>query len=368
MIEVDRFFKFLNKSGINFFAGVPDSILKNTKNYLEKKSKKYHVVTANEGLSIALCIGYFLKTRKLPCAYMQNSGFGNAINPLISIAHKKVYSIPLFLIIGWRGYPGSKDEPQHLAKGEITTKLLKLLNIKYYILGSKNDLPNLKNLINFSKKNNSVVACLVKKNYLLDSKKVNFKKNVKLDIKREIFIKALLENISSTTNLISTTGYTSRELNQIRKNYNLKKGRDFYMVGGMGHASMVSLGASLFTKNKTICIDGDGSMLMHMGSLANIGNFAGNNYKHILLNNFSHESVGGQKTFSENLDFGLLTKGAGYKNYFYLNKKKNIKSIIKRFLLSKGPCLLEVAINQGSMNNLSRPKDLFLIKKKFMKN
>ena len=366
MINVNKLFKFLNKNGINFFSGVPDSILKNTKWHLEKKNKKQHIIAANEGSSIASCIGYFLATGKLSCAYMQNSGLANAINPLISIAHKKVYSIPIFLMIGWRGFPGVKDEPQHLVKGSITLKLLKLLNIKYCILNNENDFINLKKLINFSKKNNTSVACLLKKNILVSKNKSSSNGSIKSDIVRENFIRILLENVNSKTNLISTAGYASRELYQVRQKYNLRKGSDFYMVGGMGHSSMVALGASLYTNKQVICLDGDGSMIMHMGSITNIGYCAKNNYKHILLNNFSHESVGGQKTASENLNFKQLIEGAGYKKYFYLNKKKNISKIIKKFITSTGPCLLEVVIKQGAMKELLRPKNLISIKNKFM--
>ena len=366
MIDVKNLFKFLNQNGIKFFSGVPDSILKNINWHLEKKSKKQHIIVANEGSAIASCIGYFLSTGKLSCAYMQNSGLSNAINPLISVAHKKVYSIPIFLMIGWRGSPGVKDEPQHLAKGSITLKLLKLLNIKYCVLNNENDFINLKKLINFSKKNNSTVACLFKKNILTSKDKFRQNNYVKSDIQRETFIKILLENISSKTNLISTTGYTSRELYQIRSKYNLRKGSDFYMVGGMGHSSMVALGVSLYKNTTVICLDGDGSMIMHLGSITNIGHFAKNNYKHILLNNFSHESVGGQKTGSENLNFQELAKGAGYKKYFYLNKQKEISKIIKKFLVSKGPSLLEVAIKPGTTKKLLRPRSLVKVKNKFM--
>ena len=367
MIEVNKFFKFLNNNGINFFAGVPDSVLKNTKQNLERKNKKKHIITANEGSAIASCMGYFLATRKLSCAYMQNSGLGNAINPLISIAHKKVYSIPIFLMIGWRGSPGIKDEPQHLTKGAITPKLLKLLNIKYCILENESDFSKLKKLIIFSKKEKVAVACLISKNILIskkDSKKINI---IKPGIRREDFIKILLNNINLKTNIISTTGYTSRELYQTRLKYNLNKGKDFYMVGGMGHSSMVALGLSIYTNKQVICLDGDGSVLMHMGALANIGRLAKNNYKHIVLNNFAHESVGGQRTFSENLNFRDLVRGAGYKKYFYLNKQKEIKIIIKKFLASNGPSMLEVAIKKGAMQNLLRVKNLINIKNKFMK-
>ena len=367
MIDTDKLFKFLNKNGINFFSGVPDSVLKSTKRYFETKNNKQHIITANEGAAVAACIGYFLSTGKLSCVYMQNSGLGNAINPLISIAHKRVYSIPIFLMIGWRGSPGSTDEPQHLVKGFITPKLLKLLNIKYCILNNEKDFSKLKKLLSFSKKNNSVVACLIKKNILFSKKKSNKKNYVKSDISRETFIKELLRKIGSKTKLISTTGYTSRELYQIRLKYNLKKGKDFYMVGGMGHSSMVALGASLQINNQVICLDGDGSMIMHLGSLTNIGYSAKKNYKHILLNNFCHESVGGQKTVAENLNFQKLSIGAGYKKYFYLNEQKKVKKILKKFLFSQGPCLLEVAIKQEAMRKLVRPKNLIKLKNQFMR-
>jgi len=365
MINVKNLFKFIEKNKINFFSGVPDSILKNTKDYLERKNKQNHIIAANEGSAVSSCIGYFLATSKIGCAYMQNSGLANAINPLISIAHEKVYSIPLLLLIGWRGAPGDKDEPQHLVKGSITTKILKLLKIKYLILESEKDFKKLGELIKFSRKNNSIVACLIKKNIL--NSKNNNNKNKLSGISRENFLKSLLTNINNSTNLISTTGYTSRELYQLRKKYYLKKGKDFYMVGGMGHSSMVALGVSLHSSKDTICLDGDGSMIMHMGSIANIGTYAKKNYKHILLNNFSHESVEGQKTFSENLNFEKISSGAGYKKYFYLDKEKNIKKILKKFLICLGPCFLEVKIKQGVMKNLLRPNDLIKIKKNFMK-
>jgi phosphonopyruvate decarboxylase len=366
MIEVNKLFKFLNKNKIKFFSGVPDSILKNTKKNLEKKNKNEHIITANEGSAIASGIGYYLSTGKLPCIYMQNSGLGNAINPLISIAHKKVYSIPIFLLIGWRGAPNIKDEPQHTLKGAITLKLLKLLNIKYCILNQKKDFLKIKKLINYSKKNKVPVACLIKKNILTENEGNKYTKFFKSNIQRHDFIKTLLKNIKPSTKIISTTGYTSRELYQLRKKYNLKNGSDFYMVGGMGHSSMVALGVSIHSKKQVICLDGDGSMIMHMGSLANIGNLANENYKHILLNNYSHESVGGQKTFSEKIKFNKIAKGSGYKKYYFLNNKQKMIKIIKKFLTSKGPSFLEVAIRCGSIDGLTRPKNLINIKKNFM--
>ena len=368
MIEVKNLFKYLNKNKVNFFSGVPDSILKETKSYLESKKKNIHIPVSNEGSAVASAIGYHLSTKKLPCVYMQNSGFSNALNPLISIAHKKVYSIPIFLLIGWRGSPGTKDEPQHLLKGSITINLLKLLGIKFCIVNQKSDFLKLKRLLSFSLRKKTIVACLIKKGTFKTQQPFKRKKEIRKSSKilRSNFLRILLQNISRNTKIISTTGFTSRELYQLRKNEKIKNGKDFYMVGGMGHSSMVSLGYSLFTKNQILCLDGDGSIMMHMGSLANIGNFANKNFKHILLNNYGHESVGGQKTYSEKIKFKNISIGMGYKKYFFLNKSKDIKKIFNKFINSKGPSLLEVEIEQKSMKNLLRPKSLYEIKKRFM--
>jgi phosphonopyruvate decarboxylase len=367
MIKVEKFFKILKENKINFFSGVPDSVLKDAKIHLSKINKKNHIIAANEGSAIASSIGYYLSTGRIPCVYFQNSGLGNALNPLISIAHKKVYSIPLFLLIGWRGAPGIPDEPQHLVKGGITTKLLKLLNIKYCILNNSNDLKKIKNLLNYAKKNKTPVACLIKKNILVNTKKIKtkFKKNTK-GIVREIFIKKFLKKIKAKSKIISTTGFTSRELFQIRENFNLKKGSDFYMVGGMGHSSMVALGISSQIKNEVICLDGDGSFLMHMGSLANIGFYGNKNFKHIVFNNFCHESVGGQETHSENIDIKNLALGSGYKNYYRLDNLNKIDITLKKFFSNKGPSILEIITKFGFMKNLVRPKNLHTIKKNFM--
>ena len=171
---------------------------------------------------------------------MQNSGLSNALNPLISISHKKVYSIPLILIIGWRGSPRLKDEPQHNVKGKITENILKLLNIKYTIIRSNSDLMKFNNKIKFAKKNNSVVACLIEKGILKKNSKVTIKKDY-YKLNKEFFLKRLLNNLSKKTKIIASTGYNSRELMYLRERYNIRNGKDFYMVGGMGHTSSVAL-------------------------------------------------------------------------------------------------------------------------------
>ena len=366
MIYAEDLLKQFRKKNIVFYTGVPDSILKSLSFILEKKSKKNHITATNEGSAISIAIGYHLSTKKIPCVYLQNSGLGNAINPLISLAHNKVYSIPMILLIGWRGSPKTKDEPQHKAKGAITKKLLRLLNINYCELNINKDLKKISKIINISKKKNMPIAFLVK-NQVLKSKILKLKTlNRNNFLRRNEVINEIFKNIKNRTNIISTTGFTSRELMQIRNIKKHKNGNDFYMVGGMGHTAAVSLGISLNTKKETICLDGDGAVLMHLGSLSTVGFFANKNFKHVLFNNNSHESVGGQITHARKINFKNLSKSLGYKKYFLIKNKNNLKLKLRNFFKAKGPVFMEVIINRGSVKNLMRPKNLLKIKKKFM--
>lgn len=368
MIEVKKFFDFLKRKKIDFFTGVPDSVLKETKHFFENKKTKNHLVVSNEGLGVATCIGYYLSKKKIPCLYMQNSGLGNAINPLSSIAHPKVYSIPMLILIGWRGADKEKDEPQHKVKGKITKKILQLLGIKFCVISTSRDLSKLGKLINFSKRKKVPIACLIKKNILKEKKstkkKITSNKN---KISRELFLSNLMMCLDKNAKIISTTGYTSRELYQMRNDKNINTGKDFYMVGGMGHASTVAFAVSLNSpKSKVICLDGDGSFLMHMGSIVNIGKFANKNFKHILLNNNKHESVGGQESNIDKVNIKKLILAAGYKNYIKIDEKKFLKKNILKFINSNGPSFLEVKIKTGVIKNLKRPKNLLAVKKNFM--
>ena len=365
MIDAELLLNFLKKKKINFFCGVPDSVLKHFSNALDNDEMIDHFICTNEGSAVSLAIGNYLSSRNTSLVYMQNSGFANAINPLISIAEKTVYSIPIVLLIGWRGSPGIDDEPQHIAKGKITTKLLDNLNIKYLVIKQKKDFQKISNLINLSKKNKVPVALLCKPGFLLGTHTKNYKNNEKFLTREEVILK-ILKNVNNNDKIISTTGYTSRELFQLRKIHKKRKGSDFYMIGGMGHSSMVALGVSLKSKNNVICLDGDGSLLMHMGGLATIGRFGKKNYKYILLNNSAHESVGGQKTVADQINFSLLSKSLGFKSYTLIKCKNNYKKIITKFLKSSGPCFLEVKIQVRSMKNLSRPSNFKIIKSKFM--
>jgi len=367
MILVENLISSLKKNKIDFFTGVPDSILKHLSNSLEELPKKKHVIATNEGSATAIGIGHYLSTKKIPCIYMQNSGLSNAINPLISIAGKNVYSIPLFLLIGWRGSPNKPDEPQHVAKGRITRNLLKLLKVEFCVIRKENDLVKLNKLIKKAYRKKNTVACLIEKDTLVTKKKIT-RENKNNFILRSEFIKEFLNLIPKKSKIISTTGYTSRELMKIRQQTKNSKGKDFYMVGGMGHSSSVALGCALNSKEQIFCLDGDGSMLMHLGPLRTVGFMKSKNFKHIILNNNSHESVGGQTTTAEGINFHKLAISVGYKNYYQISDYKNIKTVLKKLINTNGPVLLEVKIRNESLKNLSRPKNFIKIKENFIKN
>ena len=365
MIKVSSLINLLKKNNNKFFTGVPDSVLKELSYSLQKKSKKNHIIATNEGAAVSIGIGHYLSTKSIPCIYMQNSGLSNALNPLISIAHEKVYSIPLILIIGWRGSPRLKDEPQHNVKGKITERILKLLNIKYTIIRNNRDLKKFDRQIKIAKKNNSIVACLIEQGTF--EKTIKIDKNYFYKLDKEIFLKTLLQIIKKNTKIISSTGYNSRELMYLRDKFKIINTSNFYMVGGMGHTASVALGYSLSNKKETLCIDGDGSLLMHLGAIKTAGSFANKNFKYILLNNNSHDSVGGQNTHANEVNFEKLSKSLGFKKFYSIKNDTNLKNNIQKFLKESKLSFLEVKVSNSKIKNLPRPADLIKIKKLFMR-
>jgi phosphonopyruvate decarboxylase len=358
MIKTQEFYESLNQNGVDFYTGVPDSLLKDICSYIsDNASKEKHVISANEGAAVALATGYYLATSKLPLVYMQNSGFGNTINPLLSLADPKVYSIPMLLVIGWRGEPGIKDEPQHVKQGEVSETLLKTLNIPYVIISNQTlgiD-KMIKDSIEHAKTNNTPFTILVKKGtfepYSLKTKlKTNF------DLTREQAIIKSTELLSDSDIIVATTGKTSRELFEFRSRNNQGHHRDFLTVGGMGHANQIALGIAIAKPNKTVyCFDGDGAVLMHTGSLGIIGDLKTDNFKHIIFNNGAHDSVGGQPTIGFDIDFGKIAKSFNYTKVFRIEKLNDFDEIFMKFQKEKGPCLLEIIVNKGARKDLGRP-------------
>ena len=365
MINSNKLLDLFLRHNIDFFTGVPDSVLKNFTILLQ--NRKNHIIAVNEGSAVSIAVGSYLRTGKIPLVYLQNSGLGNAINPLSSICDKNVYNIPIIMLIGWRGSPGVNDEQQHYKMGSITEKLLDLLSIEYIILTKSSDLIRLKKKLTKTKKNKKPLAILINNNSLNRSGDFFLKKNKNTTLSRYKSLELILTMMKEYS-IFSTTGYTSREIFKILEDSQLDV-KCFYNVGGMGHVSSLNLGFinSLDSKIKSICIDGDGSLLMHLGSSHTIGSIKNKNFKHLLFNNFSHLSVGGQKTYSENININLLVKSLGYRNYYKINHYKDLKKIFSKFLLAAGPSLLEIQCNNEVIENLPRIKNFTKVYNEFIK-
>lgn len=360
MVDVKEFYNELLNNEIDFFTGVPDSLLKSFCGYIKDNvSNDKHIMAANEGNAIGLASGYHLSTGKIGLVYMQNSGIGNAINPLASLCDKLVYSIPMLLLIGWRGEPGKKDEPQHKKQGLITTKILDVMEIPYEIIDENINCDDMKLKVRtaceYMKRNNEPYALIIKKGAFGE---YNLKNNsmVNFDLTREEAIEVLLSSMNENSTIVSTTGMTSRELFELREKRKENHNRDFLTVGSMGHASQIALGIALNNKKKDVyCIDGDGAMIMHLGGLAIIGNQEVKNFKQILINNGAHDSVGGQETVGLKIDIVSIAKACGYKECYSCSSKDEIMMYSEKIKNSEGPVLLEIKVKKGARKDLGRP-------------
>lgn len=358
MINTEKFYNCLNDLGVEFFTGVPDSLLKDFCAYISDHStKEKHIISANEGNAVALAAGYNLASNKIPLVYLQNSGIGNIINPLLSLVDSEVYSIPMLIMIGWRGEPGKKDEPQHVKQGKVTLDLFDSMKIPYVILPSEYQDASaiISKVVSEIKESNEPHAIIVKKGtfepYILKS---NIKSNFELN--REQAIKEVVKLLDKEDIIVSTTGMTSRELFEFREELNQSHEKDFLTVGAMGHANQIALGIALEKPNRRVfCIDGDGALLMHTGSLGIIGELGLKNFKHILINNGAHDSVGGQPTIGFNISFGKIAEGFNYKKTYKVETIVELKKAFDLFKNVEGSSLLEICVNKGARKDLGRP-------------
>jgi len=358
MISPKRFFEILKSSGIDFYTGVPDSLLKDFCAYVtDNVTKKDHIINSNEGAAIALASGHYIATGKPGLVYMQNSGIGNAINPLLSLADSEVYSIPILLVIGWRGEPGKKDEPQHIKQGKVTLDLLKAMNISYEIIN--NSTSNTEEIIRKAYSTMTELSCpfalIISEGTFEEYKLINDTQS-DYQFSREEAIKIILDDLSSDDIIVSTTGKTSREVFEYRKKNNQGHQNDFLTVGSMGHCSQIALGIALEKNKKLVYVlDGDGAVIMHMGSLAILGSEAPENFRHILFNNGAHDSVGGQPTAGFKTDFSAIARACGYKFSITTETEKEIKKGLASIKKNPGPAFLEIRVNKGSRKDLGRP-------------
>ena len=357
-INPTDFYDQLASHGVDFFTGVPDSLLKEFCLCIDDRiPSDKHIITANEGNAVALAAGYYLANKTLPLVYMQNSGLGNAVNPLLSLCDPEVYSIPMLVMIGWRGEPGVKDEPQHVKQGKIQLELLETMDIPYATI-SKDDeqfASKISNAVKIATNESRPFVLLIKKGtFEKYSKEIQKIENQRM--LREEALDIILENLDENVVVVSTTGKTSREIFEIRERKGQSHEQDFLTVGSMGHCSSIALGIALAKPHrKVVCIDGDGALLMHLGSLTSIASLNPKNFHHILMNNEVHESVGGQDTAAKNVDLSAIVAAVGISNIFKAETPDELKICITDFMSAAGPAFLEVKIRPGSREDLGRP-------------
>ena len=357
-IKPADFFKKLTSHGVEFFTGVPDSLLKEFCLCIDDSIVgDKHIIAANEGNAVALAAGYYLAQKSIPLVYMQNSGLGNAINPLLSLCDSDVYSIPLLVLVGWRGEPGVKDEPQHTKQGKVQLELLKALDIPYKIISQNGNqfAMQISNGVEIAKTENRPVVFLIKKG-TFEKYTTEIEKSPIQCMKREEALEIILRNLDDNTIVVSTTGKTSREIFEIREKNGQSHEQDFLTVGSMGHCSAIALGIALAKPHRqVVCIDGDGAMLMHLGSLTSIAILKPKNFRHILMNNEVHESVGGQKTAAKELDMTAIVNSLDSSKIFNAETPADLEQKFIDFVSCPGPSFLEVKIQSGSRDNLGRP-------------
>lgn len=355
-MKVETFLKIINSE---FYTGVPDSQLKSLCNYLMNTygiDPKHHVIAANEGNCTALAAGYHLATGKIPVVYMQNSGEGNIINPVASLLNDKVYAIPMVFVVGWRGEPGTHDEPQHIYQGEVTIKLLEDMKIRSFVVSKDTTENEMMAAMEAFKKvlaEGKDVAFVIRKGALTYDGEVAYKNDNIMT--REEIIQHIVK-VSGEDPVVSTTGKASRELFETRVRNGQSHKYDFLTVGSMGHSSSIALGVAINKPNtKVWCVDGDGAVLMHMGAMAVIGAAAPKNMIHIIINNGAHETVGGMPTVATNIDLVTIARACGYSNAVSVDTfaalDKELEAAKKREEIS----LIEVKCSIGAREDLGRP-------------
>ena len=364
MISPKFFYDTLASKGIDFYAGVPDSLLKNLCAYItDHADAKHNIIAANEGGAMGLAAGHYLATGQIPVVYMQNSGEGNIINPLASLTDKEVYNIPVLLVIGWRGKPGVHDEPQHVKQGKVTTGLLNVMGIDYTVLSKEEDKAEkqIEKAVTYMQQTKECYALVIEKDtfeeYKLSSSVSTL--HASLSLSREEAIQTVAAALGEKDVIVSTTGMISRELFEYRAAKNQGHERDFLTVGSMGHASQIALGIALEKPDRRVwCFDGDGASIMHMGSMAIVGSKAPKNYVHVVFNNGAHDSVGGQPTVGLSIDLPAIAKAVGYKHVYSVDNKEELERLLASCILPltpEGAAFIEVKVKKGNRKDLGRP-------------
>jgi phosphonopyruvate decarboxylase len=362
MIDASRFIDRLQGNGVRLFTGVPDSLLKALNaEILHRVQREDHVIGANEGSCVALAIGHYLRTGQPALVYMQNSGFGNAVNPLLSLADNEVYGVPMVLVVGWRGRPGVKDEPQHVKQGRVMPQLLDALELPWSVLPDDPDEADraVDEAVRRAHERSAPFVLLVEKETFGSSDDTvgpTTGPRGDEELSREAALEAVVSCLGEETINVSTTGMLSRELFELRRDRGDGGDRDFLTVGGMGHASTIAFGIALRERAREVWIlDGDGALLMHLGALAVIADHAPTNLFHVVFNNGVHDSVGGQPTSASVVDTPAVVRGLGYRWAESTADGSQISDLVSTMRDAGGPALLEVRVRPGNRPGIGRP-------------
>lgn len=351
--------KQIEDMGIEVIAGVPDSTLKQFCDGLQSyEGNLKHYVTANEGAAVGVAVGTYLSSGNPACIYLQNSGIGNMVNPIASLANQEVYGIPMLFLVGWRGEPGIKDEPQHVFQGKVTCELFEVLQVAYSVIDKNTTEAEMSEILSKAQEalqQNLQYAIIVKKDTFEKAQEYQWDNGNEMT--REWVLGELIKYIPQDSAIVSTTGKISRELyeqsNAIRGNHDAL----FMTVGGMGHASMIAFGIAQNDNKKVYCIDGDGAVLMHMGALPFLASNAGENFIHIVINNQAHESVGAMPTGCQEISIAKVAEACGYKKAKRISNPAQLKELADSLAVESGPCLYEIMVSLDSRADLCRPKE-----------
>ncbi len=397
MLSCENFRRICGKHGFDFFSGVPDSTFRSWMTYLDTGGNKSHleiggkggsgdpdltnIIAVNECEAAAICAGYHLSTGKIGVLYMQNDGFGKTVNPLSSLCNPEVYSIPILLMIGWRGEPGKKDAIQHHRMGKILQPLLDLLDIPHEIMPSRIEEADrvLEKAREYMEKNSRPFAVIVRKGTFEDSlledslpgkathgthvaeQPVLESRSLGREETLGIIMKHLESHLDGEEIIVSTTGKLSRELFEYSSGRKKGSGNDFYNIGAMGCAQSIALGIALQRKDRKVFVfDGDGSILMQMGALVTAGHYSPDNLFHFVFDNGAHDSTGGQPTCSDTVDLTRVAAACNYRYAETVNDAEGLRDAMRRIILKgaagvEGPAMLVVKVKKGARDDLTRP-------------
>jgi len=360
----ERLLDTLHASRIRFVSGVPDSILKGFCAALSGDKRFDHVIAANEGGALGFAAGNHLATGLMPVVYLQNSGLANALNPYLSMCHPAAYDLPMILLVGWRGQPGISDEPQHRKVGEITLDLLRLMDIDVVTLTSDpNDaLSRLDDALQSALERRSSLAIVVPKGILDNDAVHSCVSAADAELRRSDVIKALLANLHDDDVVFGGIGHVGRELYAERlladgsASTRRMGGRDFLCVGGMGHAHQIAMGYARERRGERVwCLDGDGALLMHLGSLSTISRVS-SAFVHILFDNGIHASVGGQPVANADIDYGSVARTLGYQIVHEVRTHEELRTTLAELRGATAPVFVWIRVSREIVSELPRPK------------